>query len=99
MRLPSLVVLLFSSDWQRCVQQEKRFPDGAVLVEWGKSTGDDVWFLNKLEELAAKLACAPKKSDNDSMVWCLDSINSTLLLETEHRVSSSCYGGVRTIVL
>jgi hypothetical protein len=84
MPLPSLVLLLFSSDWQQCVQQEKRFPDGAVLVEWGRSTDDDVWFLNKLEELAAKLSCAPKKSGNDSMVCRLEFSNSTLLLQTEH---------------
>jgi hypothetical protein len=83
MPLWSLVLLIFSSDWQRCVQQEKRFPDGAVLVEWGKSTGDDVRFLRKLEELAAKRACAPKRNDNDPMVCRLESINSTLLLETE----------------
>jgi hypothetical protein len=55
------------------VQHKERFPDGAVLVEWGKDTGDDVCFLHKLEELAAKIGCAPEKSGSQSMVCCLES--------------------------
>jgi hypothetical protein len=72
------------------VQQKERFPDGAVLVEWGKGTGDDVWFLHKLEELAAKIGCAPEKSGSQSMVCCLESMCSIIANETTHRFRSSC---------
>jgi hypothetical protein len=64
------------------MQEKKRFPDGAVLAEWGKGTGDDVWILNKLEELAAKIGCVPKTDGNDSMVCCYETLCSTILLET-----------------
>jgi hypothetical protein len=73
-----------SFQFQGYVQQKdlkKRFPDGAVLVEWGKNTGDEVWFLNKLEELAAELACTPPKINNEIMVGFLESFCSTIPME------------------
>jgi hypothetical protein len=80
------------------VQLRKRFPDGAVLVEWGKGTGEDVWFLNKLEELAAKMDCTPEKAENDSMVCSHEPMSSTILTDSDHCLRSSCNQDVRKAV-
>jgi hypothetical protein len=71
------------------VQLKKRFPDGAVLVEWGKrddAEDADVWFLNKLEDLAANMACVPEEYNGakDSMVCYNEVLSSTTLSDTDH---------------
>jgi hypothetical protein len=41
------------------MQNNKRFPDGAVFMTWGNKTSsaleEDLWFLYRLEELASKM--------------------------------------------
>jgi hypothetical protein len=59
-------------------------------VEWGKGTGDDVWFLHKLEELAEKMGCAPAKSERQSMVCCLEVMCLIIANETDDCFLSSC---------
>jgi hypothetical protein len=90
------------------VQLKERFPEGAVLMEWGKRPGaagdvpeDDVWLLNKLKDLAAKMACVPQeyKGAMDSVVCCYVTMSSTTLSETDHRLCSSLKQGMNRATL